>query len=423
MSDFHLGAKWDTEREDDPFDQARESLEKALEMGAQLILIPGDIFESRTPNQEIWSSAMRLLSTVSEKKNREIELDRLVGKDEDDITALPLRGVPVVAIHGNHERRGKGFVDSIKALESAGLLIRLHHNSIVLEDSEQKIAIHGMGYVPGRYARNLLEEWNPEPVDGAVNLLMIHQGLGRFTFSGESSTLRTSDLPPGFDLYISGHVHYRIESEVHGKPLIFPGSTVRTQLLQIESEVPKGFYMLDIEDGNIDKDFVELETDRGFFYEKKDFDKTNAREIEDWIRERVKEILNHSVDNPEKKPMVRFRLTGTLSKGSSSGDIDVKDIRSDFSDSVLLFVSKEDLSSPDLEEKTQFLKDIRDEKISMEEKGMRVLESNLEDMDYDERFDPRMLFEYLSEDKVDEAYDQVLEKLENLTESVLEEGE
>ncbi|KXA95426.1 hypothetical protein AKJ65_01840 [candidate division MSBL1 archaeon SCGC-AAA259E19] len=422
VSDFHLGTKEGTPREDDSFIQAREAIERALELGAQLILIAGDIFDSRNPSQEVWARGMKILSLASEKENQGITLSDTVGKEKSDITALPLRGTPVVAIHGNHERRGRGFVDSIEALESAGLVIRLHHNTVVFETPDGRVAIHGMGYVPEDYAMDLLNEWNPEPVEGATNIFMIHQGLGRFTFSSSGAArLRPSDFVEGFELYVSGHVHYWVESEVHGKPLIFPGSTVRTQLLPVEAEKAKGFYLVNLQDGDIDYKFVELESVREFYYEEENFEGATSNQVENWIRTKLEELLNKSGPKLDKRPLARFRLTGTLSKGSSRGDIDVSRIEAEFEDKVLLSISREDLSSPELEEKTKLLRDIREEKISMEERGMKILDSNLEDLNYDQRFDSRTLYELLSEDRVDEAFEKVSEKLKELVESNLEE--
>lgn len=422
ISDFHLGTKARTPREKDSFDQAREAFERALKLGAQLVLIPGDVFDARIPKQEVWSEAMRILSLASKKENREVTLAHTIGKDEDEITALPLRGIPVVAVHGNHERRGKGFVDSIEALESAGLVIRLHHNSIVLDTPEERIAVHGMGHVPGEYAKDLLDKWSPQPVEGATNIFMIHQGLGRFTFSSEEKpTLNPADVPREFDLYVSGHVHYKAESEVHGKPLIFPGSTIRTQLLPVEAEEPKGFYMVDLKENGVSYDFIELESVRDFFYEKGGFKEATPNQIEGWIKSKSEELMQKPLQNQDKRPLARIRLRGELAKGDSRSEIGVSEIEAELEDKILLSISREGLSSPELEEKAQLLKDIRQEKISIEERGMKILESNLEGLDYDQKFDPKMLFNLLSEDKVNEAFDKVSERLEELTESTLEE--
>lgn len=421
LSDFHLGSKDGTPRENDSFDQAREAMERSLELGAQAILIPGDIFDDRTPDQETWSEAMKILSLASESENRDVRLLDVIERERDDISALPLRGTPVIAIHGNHERRGKGFVDSVEALESAGLLIRLHHSSVVLGTSEGKVAIHGIGYAPEEYAKMLFDKWDPKPVEGANNILMFHQGLGRFTFSSkEKSALQPADLPENFDLYISGHVHYKAESDIYGKPLIFPGSTIRTQLLPVESEKPKGFYMIDVGE-EIKWNFVELKSVRDFFYEKKEFDEATPNQVEKWIMELLEDILGRQLKNREKRPIVRIRLLGTLAKGASKSEIGLRRIEEKFEEDLLLSIKSGELSSPELEEKTQFLRDLRQEKISMKERGLRILESNLDEMDYDQRFDPRNLFELLSEDRVDDAFDDISDRLEKLTKEALEE--
>lgn len=424
ISDFHLGAKKGDPREDDSFVQTREAFKRALDMGAQLILVPGDIFDERVPSQEVWSESMKILSLPSEGSNQDISLDDTIGRDRDSITALPLRGVPVIAIHGNHERRGRGFVDSIEALESAGLAIHLHHNTVVLDTPEGNLAVHGMGHVPKEYARDFVKEWNPSPVEGAFNVFIVHQDLGRFTFYSEGeTTLEPADLPEGFDIYISGHVHYRAESEVYGKPLIFPGSVFRTQLLPVEAEVPKGFYMIEIEGDDVDFDFVELNSVRDFFYEEKEFNEAAPGEIKDWIREKTRELIDKPLRNKERIPLARLRLKGTLTKGSSRSEVSVNELIEEFEDKILLSITREDLVSPELEEQTQFLKDVREEKISMEERGKKILKSNLEELDCDERFDYEELFGLLSDDKVDGAFDRVSEVIEDIIEQSLEEKE
>ncbi len=59
----------------------------------------------------------------------------------------------------------------------------------------------------------------------------------------------------------------------------------------------------------------------------------------------------------------------------------------------------------------------------MEERGLRILESNLQDLDYDERFDARDLFNLLSEGKIDDAFGDISKKIDTLTKEELEDGE
>ncbi|KXB09261.1 hypothetical protein AKJ35_00020 [candidate division MSBL1 archaeon SCGC-AAA833F18] len=420
LSDFHLGAKQRSPREQDPLIQAREAFEKAVQENVQLILISGDIFNQRTPSQELWAKAMRILNLPSSKDESRVELLEVLGKDEEEISPLALRGIPVIAVHGNHERRGVGLVDPVEALEAAGLVIRLNQNTILLKTPEGKVAIHGMGFVPEEEARNVMELWNPKPIKGAYNVLMIHQSLGQYTYSeDEKPVLVPSDLPEGFDLYISGHVHYQADTKIYGKPLLFPGSTFRTQLLPIEAEVPKGFFIINT-GGDPTYRFIELDSVCDFFYEEKEFDGVTIRQIEDWITRKMREILEKPRKNKDKRPLVRFRLRGELAKGNTKDELIAADLVDKFVNDSILHISKRELASPDLEEQTQLLQDLRERKIPLEEMTMNILKSKLEEVKYDRLFEIDSLYELLSEGMEDEALRRISETIDQLTETELE---
>jgi DNA repair exonuclease SbcCD nuclease subunit len=408
ISDLHLGTKWGTEREQDSFDQAREAFERALELGAQLILVPGDIFELRIPRQEMWARAMRVLSLPLAREGGKFKLADILDKNLEDISPVALRGVPVVALHGNHERRSAGLVNPVQALEAAGLLMHLHHNTLVLETPAGKVAIHGMSNVPERYARDVFNTWNPKPVEGATNILMLHQSLGQYVYSDEEHpTLDVADLPPGFDLYICGHVHYHEESEIHGRPLLFPGSTVRTQLIPIEAERAKGFYMLDMGE-ELSYEFVELRSIRDFFYEERIFDGASIGELKNWIRSRVQELLEEPRRNSDKAPLIRFRLRGSLSKDASRSEFDTETLEEEFQEKAIVKISKRELVSPGLEEKVRLLRELRERRMSVEDMAMELLDSNLEEVGYNQVLDARALYGLLVEGRIDEALDVVV---------------
>ena len=419
ISDLHLGAKWGTEREQDSFEQAREAFERALELGAQLILIPGDIFELRIPRQEMWAKAMRILSLPLAKEKSNLELIDTIDKNPDDISPVALRGVPVVAIHGNHERRSTGLVNPVQALEAAGLLMYLHHNTLVFETPSGKIAVHGMSNVPERHARDVLNTWNPKPVKGAFNILMLHQSLGQYVFSDEEHpTIDVGDLPQGFDLYLCGHMHYHEEAKVHGSPLLFPGSTIRTQLLPVEAERAKGFYMLELGE-KISWKFVELQSVRDFFYEEKTFDGASISQLNTWVRSRVQELLEKPRRNPNKAPLIRFRLKGSLAKDTSRSEFDTEALEEEFLGKAIVKISKSELTAPGLEEKIRFLRELREQRLSIEDMAMELLDSNLREIGYDQIFDARALYGLLVEEKIDDALDRVLKTVDKLSESEL----
>lgn len=421
ISDFHLGAKWRSRRRDDSFHQAGEAFERALERGAELILVPGDIFDERIPRQEVWARAMRILSSAQSMESSGLRVLEVLGKDESEVPKSIFRGVPIVAICGNHERRSGDFVDSIEALEAAGLVIKLNQATILLDTPAGKVAIHGAGYVPEDYVGDVMEIWNPKPIPGAFNVLMIHQSLGKFVYSDEEQPALTPEtLPDGFHLYVSGHVHYHSETSTHGSPLLFPGSVLRTQLLPIEAEVSKGFFMMDLDGGKLDYEFVELSSVRDFFYEERLFHEATIPQIEAWIGRKIEENLKRPRKN-QKLPLMRFRPRGSLAKGVARNDLNVAEMKEKFADKILLYVSKRELKSCKVEEKTRFLRDLSKKHVPIEDMMMKVLTSNLRELDYDGLFEVRTLYELLSQKEVDRAFRKVLGVVDDLVKSELEE--
>ncbi|MEM2877940.1 MAG: DNA repair exonuclease [Candidatus Hadarchaeales archaeon] len=402
ISDMHLGAKWGTPREEDSFDQAREAIERALELGAQAILIPGDIFDVRIPRQEVWARSMRVLSIPASVTNRGVNLLEGPGKEISDFSPLHFRGIPVIAIHGNHEKRTRGLVNPVEALEAAGLLVHLDREFVMLEGGGEAVAVHGMSNVPEQHARSTLLSWNPKPLKDAVNLLMIHQSLGQFIYSSEEKpTLDIPDLPKGFDMYICGHIHERSESSAHGAPLIFPGSTERTQLLKAEAESGKGFYIIDTK--GFRYEFHELTTTRDFYYEEMRFDGADPKFIEMSVRKKIEDFLGMPRRNTRKIPLVRIRLIGTLSRGSSRRDIDDGGISREFEGRAIVNIGKGDLVSPELEEKVQLLRELKERRLTIDETVQKLLEENLKDLGYSGVFDAVRLYEMLAEDREGDA--------------------
>jgi len=420
ISDPHLGAKWGTPREQDSFDQFREAIERSIELGAQLILILGDIFDTRIPRQEVWAQALRILSLPLAHGRNSVRLVRIIDKDPGEISPLSLRGIPVVALHGNHERRTRGLTNPVEALEAAGLLIHLHHNSLVFEEGDQRVAVHGMSNVPEQYASKVLSMWNPKPVEGAFNILALHQSIGQYVYSGEETpTLDVSDLPPGFDLYLCGHIHYRSESSAHGRPLIFPGSTERTQLIKVEAEIPKGFYLVEIGE-RLGLEFIELRTQRDFHYVEMKFDGATISEINKAVRKKVEELLRQPRRNDRKPPLIRIRLLGTLAKEASRSEFDDRAISDEFADRAIVVIGKADLQVPDLGEKVQLLRELREQRLSMDETAMCLLEESLRDAAHVSLFDVRSLYNLLVADRAEEALQNIYRVVESLVKADLE---
>jgi len=402
ISDTHLGFKWGTPRFEDAFEQAREAFKKALDKGAQLILVCGDIFEKPVPSLEVLTRTLEILNLRLEYEST----FRWVGGKKPEPQAL--RGVPIVALHGNHEWRSRGQTNALEALEKAGALIYLNFENIIFETSSVKVAIHGMSYVPERYAAEALKQWNPTPIKGTVNILLLHQSLGSFVFEDrEQARIQLGDLPEGFDLYVCGHVHCRGETRVREVPLLFPGSTERTQLL--EAEKVKGFYLVDISEGIVRYEFVELETPRDFFFEELNFREVELAELEKHVREKIEEILRRPRKNP-KPPLIKLRLNGTLAKGVMGSDFDPQRIVEEFANRAILEIDRTRLLSGIAAEKAELVRKLREQPMSLRDKTLRLIEEYLSEVVKEPLFPIHELYHLLTEEK-EEVIEKRVEKI------------
>lgn len=317
ISDTHFGFKWGTDREEDTFENAREAFEKSLE--ADVIILPGDIFDKKIPKQEVLDKASEVLSKAMEGQ-------RKVSSDED--LGMHGNGIPVVGIHGTHERRPRAYTNPIELMAKTGHMHHLDNESIVFEKDGEKVAIHGMSGVPERYAPKVLEKFDPEPVEDAFNILVIHQSVEGFVFTPEDRDYLTlEDFPEGFDLIIDGHIHwYNIERFPGEKPFVLPGSTVTTQMRKIEAEKGKGFLRLNTE--NEELDFIELDNPRDVHYIELEVDGEKWSETKEKAREKLEEVASHD------KPLVNLKITG-----QTSGRVNPRELKNMFRDRMYLNVN------------------------------------------------------------------------------------
>ncbi len=354
ISDTHFGFASGTERENDCYEAFEEAIEKAK--NADLIILPGDIFDSRVPKPDAWARAMRLLERPHMWEDRNVRLESSIGKD-GTISPTSVKGVPIIAIHGTHDRRSRQLLNPVQGLE-AGFLVHLHLSCVIFNVRGEKIAIHGMGGVPESYAKDILERWDPKPINDAYNIFVLHQSIEPFIYSPlEPPSLKLEDMPENFDLYICGHVHYPIKTEAHGKPFIIPGSTVTTQTNKAEAKFPKGFYMVDTKNSI---NFVEIES-RKVFYEELEF---NGEGPEDARKIIENTVTKFDTQIFKKRPLVRVRLSGSLQKGTGLRELDIESLRQRHQNLLISISDNIKLPSSKLSERR---------KESIEETGMKIL--------------------------------------------------
>jgi DNA repair exonuclease SbcCD nuclease subunit len=393
ISDAHLGFSPNEKLEEDSYQNFEEAFTKALD--SDLIILAGDLFDSRAPKTKAWAYALKVLSKATLQENKKVKLLE-IDKQLKEASKKTLEHLPVIAIHGNHELRAKGEINAIEALENAGLLIYLNMNKIIFEKDGEKIAIFGFSHVPERFAKEVLDKWNPRPIEGCYNILLLHQNVDPFVYSPlEQPTLNLSNLPRGFDLIVDGHVHISAKEKVDGTTFLIPGSTLSTQFQPSEAEVPKGFFRIDTKEKKIE--FVEIDA-RKFFYEVLEISKEqNAKEI---IERKIREKI---FKNFEKQPIIKIRISGN----AIISDKDLRDLERKYQDSCILFFTKM-LETPELTQKLEFLRSLKESKASLQEIGLNILKKSLEELNFKNSFNFVDIFNLLAEEEVDTALNILL---------------
>jgi DNA repair exonuclease SbcCD nuclease subunit len=295
FSDTHLGyARF----ESDSYIQAEKAVESASGK-ADLILCAGDIFDTKVPKLETLKKAVEIFRKAT---------------------------VPVIAIHGNHERRPKEAVNPAQLLAMSAGFKLLHMESAIFEKDGEKVHVLGIGSVPEEYAetavRRAMERFtNP---DAAFTILMIHQSIKELTPGGSDElTLEYLEALP-FDLIVDGHIH-DTTVKLDGRFLI-PGSTVMTQMK--ESEVKgKGYFLYDTKTKKAE--FI-LIPSRPFFYETIDFKGAGIDDVRSRVAERIGQIRK---GNPD--AIIAIKMDGTLKEGLSSSDLKVEESDGVFIDNRL----------------------------------------------------------------------------------------
>ncbi len=390
LSDFHFGFGAGSERAEDPFDAFREAIGKTL--GCDLILFAGDIFDTRSPDAETLTKAMELMIPPLLEQSG-LKLVQGIGKDISKVSEIALMGIPTVAIHGTHERRTKGFLNPVEALEKAGFLTYLHCNGVIFEKDGERVAIQGMSGVPDQYAESVLSNWNPAPEHGCFNIIVLHQSIAEFLYA--QHTLGLDKLPKGFDLYVNGHIHEAKHADYAGKPFILTGSLVPTQIKD-ESEEPKGFWIVEtsmrdlasdppkatkfIDRGGVRFYWIPLENQRRVYVRQFGADDKEALE---------KELHEIAAANPDKKAIVRLDLKG-------KAETLAKDVEMKFGSRLILSFKKEK------EEKALPTKTLEEHKLSVEDMGRKILLENLTKAGLDPKHFEG-LFELLAEDRAEDA--------------------
>jgi DNA repair exonuclease SbcCD nuclease subunit len=394
VSDMHIGYE---RFGNDAIRQATEAMELAHEV-ADAVIIPGDVFDKRAPKPDVIAQAINLFREMAGKKwNAKVVEFR-------SPTAKIFADIPVVAISGTHERTAAGKDNALNLMGLAGLLVDTSEATTIIEKDGERVAIFGFGGISEERVREQLNLLNPKPVDGLFSIFMFHQSVYEILpFSDEF--IRYDELPKGFDLYVDGHIHSRIEHTVHGKPFLIPGSTVLTQLKDGEQGA-KGFYLFDTQKRSYE--FVEIKS-RSFFVRELAFDGASPKEVKERCEREIEDACEkHS------NPILRIKLIGTIANGFGSADMPLQELINRYSDRVVLDLDSSKLVDTQVEKGIAEIRGAKDGSSSVKEMGIGMLLSKLKEDGLDSKIRVSDLFNVLSADsKKDKVMAEAMELLES----------
>jgi len=402
-SDFHIGFGNGTLREREAFEQAKEAFELALVEKADLLLLAGDLFNDDVPSQEDWHQMFRLFSLLRKQKS-EAKVKYSKGSEFKEFYFTHL---PVIAIAGTHEFRGKDFKNALEVLQEAGCLVYLHAAKAELEIGGEKIVVQGLSGVPEKKALDALRMWNPLPEKNALNFLLLHQSIKDFLDFGDDmvATVSLSDLPKGFDLIVNGHLHASESKYFEERNFLMPGSTVITQMKKLESARPKGIFLF--ETGSKKIAFMPLPRQRKFFFEKIDFKGASPGQVKEAVEKKILALL----ESAKEIPLIKLKLKGSLAKGVSSSSLDLKFLEGKFGEKAIVAIDA-DFEEESFRQKLQQLRDSHLGKKSIAAMGFELLLKNLAETDFKDYFDAKRIFDLLAEGNVDKVVELLSEPKE-----------
>jgi DNA repair exonuclease SbcCD nuclease subunit len=381
FSDCHCGYKYGEERWKDSFLALNEAMDKSLD--ADLILIVGDLFDSRVPRPEVFAKTARILGKAQTVPAQTKFLE-IINKETVDMSPLALRGIPIVMIHGTHEKRSKHLINPIQSLEHAGLVTHLHCATAVFEIEGRKVAIHGMSGVSDKYAKDVFDQWNPTPVPDAINILMIHQSIDPYIYSPlEPPSMKIDDFPKGFDLYVMGHMHWHESRMFKDGQILVAGSTVATSIHRIEAEQEKCIHLFD----GARLTQVPLENQRKIFWREFDFNPNIKENIETYIR---------SISPFKPKPIISVKVKGMVKRDQLLPSF--SKIEERYSDKAIVNINK-NLEMEGVREQLEMIRTLNEQRLSPEEHGLKILQKNLDDVSCGIKIEE--IFEYLVDGNTD----------------------
>ncbi|MGC9132599.1 MAG: metallophosphoesterase family protein [Candidatus Micrarchaeia archaeon] len=399
FSDTHFGFSFGGFTKEDSFIQAQQVVEKILKEDVDSVIIAGDIFDTDNPDSSSIYKGFKILQMLA-LKDYKTKIEEVAFRNKE-VSEFP--SLPIIAIPATHERKALGEEDIVEVLQLAGILINANNKWITLSKNDERISLLGIGGMEDMQFKEFLEKEREKIEEEAktkkgFKIFLFHQSIKEFMpFLNDFISL--SELPKGFDLYVCGHIHKKIEARVHGKMFLIPGSTVLTQQKKDEEE-RKGFIIFDT--SKYSYKFIEIDS-RPFFYRELNFESSTPNEIFEKTKEEIKRILE-SERQKERKPIIKIKVNATLKEGFKPKDVQLSQLQKE--EGALISIEKS-INAKEVEVEIEKMRELI-KKGDIKDIGLQMLREELKKLNF--KLNESILLNLLSKEGSRKEKEENLEK-------------
>lgn len=256
-------------------------IDLCLEEQVQALLLAGDLYDGD-------QTSMKTARFLSEQLGR-----------------LYAAGVQVFIIRGNHDALSRITKELVLPNNVHLFGGRAEAIEVERDRGERPVVMHGLSFAKPQASESLLSKYRP-PVDGAVNIGLMHTSLGGSPPHDVYAPCSTSDLlDSGFRYWALGHIHKR--STTQGScAVVMPGIP---QGRDIGESGPKSVTLASVlDDGSIvlDERIVSLAQ-----FERVGFDATRAASWPDLVTRLERTLRDAAARSKSDHLVARLAISGT----------------------------------------------------------------------------------------------------------------
>ena len=153
-------------------------------------------------------------------------------------------GIPVFLVQGNHDAQSV-ITRRLSLPENVTMFSHKQPETVPIQ--ELGVALHGQSFAQRDVSKNLARGY-PEPVPDALNIGILHTGLGGEEGHQNYAPCTLTELTSkGYDYWALGHVHHA--SVRHERPYVVYSGNIQGR--HIKETGPKGAVLVTVEDGEI----------------------------------------------------------------------------------------------------------------------------------------------------------------------------